>query len=153
MHDSVVRDWVATIPYKMQAVLLSALRGCDGIPKEDVSKTITRAIRSVFLYPAVKNYNEPGMFMAVNKDELYKCVDKFSQHLDHYPNHFITHLMHAMEIVGYKHPEPSVAGFWHSAYYKCCEGMHVGPESLEQLNRRLAGDYGPISVPEELGYK
>lgn len=143
MTDSVVKEWISEIPYKMQVVLLSALRGCDCLPKEDVSKIIIRAFRSVMLYPVVENFNNAGMFMSVDEKTLYGALYKFYDHLDHYPNHFVTHLMHAMEIVGYKHPDIKVRDLWLSAYIGCCNGMHIRPERQCDLDERLSGDYGP----------
>lgn len=141
--NSVVKEWVSGIPYKMQAVLLLSLRGCDGTQKEDISKTITRALRSVLFHPAVKNFNSKNMFMSVDQFVLRDAVEKFAKHLDHYPNHFVTHLMHAMEIIGYKHPNIVVSKFWLDAYKNCCRGMHFNHEYEVQLNGRLAGDFGP----------
>lgn len=142
MTESVVKSWIADIPFKMQVVLLSALRGCDGIPKEDISKQITRAFRSVLLFPAVTNHNDPNMFMSVDPD-LDKHIAYFSQHLDHYPNHFVTHLIHAFEIVGYKHPDLDVRNLWFAGYKACAEGMHLRIEAEHSLDERLSGDYGP----------
>lgn len=141
--NSVVKEWISTIPYKMQAVLLLSLRGCDGTLKEDPSKMITRALRSVLFHPAVKNFNDGGMFMSVNIAVLQNSLEKFADNLDHYPNHFVTHLLHAMEIVGYKHPDIKVAEFWLNAYRNCCRGMHLNHEHEYQLNSRLTGDFGP----------
>lgn len=141
--NSVVKEWVSTIPYKMQAVLLLSLRGCDGTLKEDPSKMITRALRSVLFHPAVKNFNDEGMFMSVNAITLQNAIERFSQNLDHYPNHFITHLMHAMEIIGYKHPDIKTSEFWSGAYKSCCSGMHLNHENECQLDARLVGDFGP----------
>lgn len=38
---SVVKLWVSELSFKQQTVLLSALRGCDGRSKKDISKAIT----------------------------------------------------------------------------------------------------------------
>lgn len=46
----VVLPWVATLSFKEQTVLLSALRGCDGIDKEDISKQFTRKFRAAILH-------------------------------------------------------------------------------------------------------
>lgn len=141
--SSVVKEWISTIPYKMQAVLLLSLRGCDGTLKEDLSKMITRALRSVLFHPAVKNFNDECMFMSVNAVTLQNAIKRFADNLDHYPNHFVTHLLHAMEIIGYRHPDFKTAEFWLDAYRSCCYGMHLNHEGKDQLDVRLAGDFGP----------
>ena len=49
---SVLQDWVMEMPLRHQAILLTAVRGCDGMPKRDVTKTIVSALRGMFMVPA-----------------------------------------------------------------------------------------------------
>ncbi len=60
--------------------------------------------------------------------------------LMHYPGHWITHLMHAAEVVGYRHPDPVVRGVWTAVYRKLCESMHLTPETKDQMVKRLSED-------------
>jgi hypothetical protein len=47
------------------------------------------------------------------------------------------HLMHAAEIIGYKHPDLRVRAWWRKFYERLAHDMHLWPESEEQLDRRL----------------
>jgi len=136
---SVVRPWLAECcSFKEQAVLLSALRGCDGIPKEDVSKKFTRKLRSVLFYPAMINVmdSEVDKYMKTTISEN-DFVD-LKKGLDHYPMHWVMHFAHAAEIIGYKHPDGTIRNFWLTVYVGIVrEGLHLNTESVEQLNARL----------------
>ena len=54
---SVIQNWVFNdnISMKQQSMLLSGLRGCDGIYNDDISKTIIRQIRCTVLNNAADN--------------------------------------------------------------------------------------------------
>jgi len=54
--------------------------------------------------------------------------------LDHYPAHYIMHVLHATEIVAYKSPE---GADWLWFYERLCKCIHVNPETEEQLDLRL----------------
>lgn len=47
------------------------------------------------------------------------------------------HLMHAAEIVGYKHPDPKIRAWWDSLYLKLVRDMHLAPETEQELDYRL----------------
>lgn len=132
---SVVKSWLFGLTFKQQTVLLSALRGCDGKNKEDVSKTITRYFR----YLVLKNADNDTSFMQlVSEAALLEIFTKFFSDIDSYPMHFILHLFHAIEIIGYKHPEVMIRNFWRDIYFLFCETIHLNPESELQLNKRLS---------------
>lgn len=136
---SVVQEWLAEhCSLKQQTILLSALRGCDGIAKEDISKTLTRALRGTLLHSAhYGSPEQPGTFMSIAEVDLEEAANKFIAHLDHYPVHWVFHFAHACEIVGYKHPEPRVGIFWHSVYFGICTALHVQAESESSCDHRL----------------
>lgn len=135
-NQSVVQEWLAEVcTLKQQTVLLSALRGCDGRPKEDPSKPVTRAFRATILYSAHKN---PGdqTFMQSNPHGAVRAW--LNDGVDSYPMHWLIHFMHAIEIVGYKHPNERVATFWLGVYCQLCDVLHLRPETKSTLDRRLA---------------
>lgn len=138
---SVVRPWVGNLPFKMQAVLLSALRGCDGKERDDKAKKLTRTMRGVLLLPAVSNA-EIGSFM--NDPPTGEETDAFLKDLDHYPMHWLMHFTHAAEIIGYQHPDKEISFWWRGLYYAIAtEGLHLLPETQEMLWNRLGpGDLG-----------
>jgi len=74
-------------------------------------------------------------------DELWSlAVKDFFKSSDGLPLHYVTHLMHGAEILGYKHPDARFRTRWHHFYLKCVSSMHLGTESEEQMDSRL-GDW------------
>ena len=146
---SVVRLWLSErCTFKQQTVLLSALRGCDGMPKEDISKKFTRRLRNVLLLAADRSSPDtPGTFMytAVTDED----IARFTNHLDHYPMHWLIHFTHAVEIVGYKHPFYNARQWWLTLYLAICAGLHLNPETEMSLDERLVDD-DPEPATQEL---
>ena len=44
---SVLQPWVKTLGLRHQGVLMSCVRGCDNVPKEDATKLLARCLRAV----------------------------------------------------------------------------------------------------------
>lgn len=133
MTDLVVQDWLAVCSWKQQTVLLSALRGCDGIEKEDPSKILTRFFRFTILLSA----DTQSTFMQWKPSLLYPQMTYLVDHLDHYPMHWVLHFAHAAEIVGFKHPDKSTREFWGEFYLRICAVFHMQGETEKQLDERL----------------
>jgi hypothetical protein len=49
----------------------------------------------------------------------------------------VTHLMHACQIIGYKHPDLTIAQCFEDCYNEFCRKTHVFPESEGALDNRL----------------
>lgn len=130
---SVFKEWIFTIPYRMQSVLMSALRGCDTARKDDNSKYISRALRGILL----NNADPSNTFIVGDGIPEEKYVTAFLWDIDAYPLHFIMHLTHGAEIVGYKHPDPVLKKWWLDFYKKVVKGLHLNFETEEQLDVRL----------------
>jgi hypothetical protein len=137
-RGSDVKPWVSLLSFKMQAVLLSALRGCDGRSKHDPSKPFGRKLRGVLLWPADPNYVNNANDSYMRDNVTVEVANAFLSDLDSYPLHYITHLMHAAEIVGYKHPHEDHRRFWMAVYMDICNRLHVNIERESQLDERLA---------------
>lgn len=129
---SVVQEWMSDLTLKQQTVVLSALRGCDGLPKDDLSKKIARFLRGCVLHNAG---TESTTFMKseVDKDD----VDAMLRDMDKYPVHYILHLMHAAQIIGYYHPDLETACCWLWLYFLLVDAMHLRPETKEENEFRL----------------
>lgn len=138
MH-SVFKEWVFDLPYRMQSVLVLGLRGCDTARKDDVSKAITRTMRGVVF----NNADPTNTFIKDDYPEA-KAVEAFLWDIDSYPMHFIMHLAHAAEIIGYKHPNETYRSNWLDFYHKLVKGLHVNPETEAQLDIRLG--YTPTEL-------
>lgn len=134
MSESDVHDWLADLPFKMQAVVLCALRGPDGTSKESAAKPLVRRMRSVILKPA----GSPGpsnqfMFNNVGPAEVMRFLDD----LDPYNVHWLLHFAYAAEIIGVMHPDNIERDFWGGIYHGIVERFHMNPETRLQLFERL----------------
>jgi hypothetical protein len=151
--STVLQPWLSDIPMMQQTVLLTAVRGPDGLPKYHAAKWLLRWYRRCILLSAMDNrvITNPvddggGSFTgpSVGPDwganwraGMDARLDDYLQSIDEVPHHFQLHFMHAAEILGYKHPDTTIAGWWWSAYSRLVHDMHLWPETEEQLDARL----------------
>lgn len=136
---SILRDWVIDLPLRHQGVLIAAVRGCDSTPKEDSSKPIIRALRYVFMRPFdEREVDKPRSFMTTGFTEADQIG--FLRDWDHYPIHYVQHLMHAAEVVGYCHPDQRERNRWSHLYRMICHKLHVNPETPSEMHVRLTED-------------
>ena len=137
--QSVVKDWVSDLPFTQQALLMLSLRGADGMPKHNSAKDVVHFMRDVILHPAYSGYiGYPEGFMRADYDSFQVIVNNFFKDTDSYPMHFLMHLIHAAEVVGYNHPDKKIRTYWLSFYEYACKSFHMNPESKRQLNSRLS---------------
>lgn len=132
---SVLQPWVEQLGLRHQGVLMACVRGCDSVPKEDATKTLARCLRSVLL----NSFDpKPTSFIEhVDDNELQQRMAAVLKNHDHYPIHYIMHLMHGSEIIGYKHTNPWVRDCWHWFYEKLAQCFHLNPETEQQMDIRL----------------
>jgi hypothetical protein len=148
----VTQDWVHALPLMQQTVLLTAVRGPDGLPKYHPTKWLLRWYRRCILLSAMDQrvLTDPvqqcgGSFTGPSVDAsdgpwqraMTARVDGYLQALDEVPHHFQLHLLHAIEIVGYKHPDPQIRHWWFGVYIRLVHDMHLFPEAEDQLDARL----------------
>lgn len=138
MH-SVLQDWVMELPLREQGVLLTAVRGCDLTPKipyESVERRITSWIRWCFMNPAdPREVGITGSFF-----QTAAPVEVKGSEFGHYPQHWYAHVMHAVEVIAYRHPNANVASDALAIYRKLVHNLHLYPESREQMIARLSED-------------
>lgn len=135
----VTRRWTHALSRRMQAVLISAVRGCDGAPKHDPSKSVLWALRWDTLNPSDDHFNPrtTTSFMGYTATRD-KDLQTFLGSLDQYPFHFVMHVLHAAEICGYFHPDESRRSWWFSLYIRAClQHLHVTPETKDEVVERL----------------
>lgn len=145
----VMRDWVSYLPLRHQGVLVTGIRGCDGAPKDDPSKALSCTIRRAIMNPA--DYRETTYergFFGFSAPRMKKDIEQFLHSLDQYPLHYITHLMHASEIIGYKHPNYNVRVFFNLIYRAMVKKFHLTPETEEILDERLTLDRIAVGTVE-----
>lgn len=152
--SAVTQEWTHELPLMQQSVLLTAIRGPDGIPKYGSIKMLLRwyrrcILRSSFLGIAMTDPIEPdgGSFLGASlegdddldpwTDRMLVHVNQYLRELDAVPHHFQLHFMHAVEILGYKHPDAGIGLWWQRLYLRLAQDMHLHPESVEEMDKRL----------------
>ncbi len=68
-------------------------------------------------------------------------VAGYLQELDAIPHHFQLHLLHAIQIMGYKHSDPRIRAWWGRVYVRLVEDLHLHPESEKEMDRRLGDSF------------
>jgi hypothetical protein len=138
--NSIVQDWATELGLRHQGVLVSAVRGCDSITKEDPMKLLTRFYRACVLKAHVGDARKASSYMiwCDHGHEFWAIAEPVLKSFDHYPVHFLLHFLHASEILGYKMPSNTVQKQWWLEFYrKLCRRMHINPETEVQLDERL----------------
>jgi len=153
--NSIIQDWAAELGLRHQGVLVSAVRGCDGLPRETVGKDVVRFYRSCLLKAHVGHPADASSYMAWPSSETQMWDwgdDFFDGGMDHYPMHWLTHFMFAAEICGYYYPKKSphsdyldIQEFWRRFYRELVRRLHLNPETKEQLDKRLNRDEDAFS--------
>jgi hypothetical protein len=144
---SVFPDWMAGLTMQQQSVLILAARGPDGIAKLHPCKDVVRAYRGTVLkaarYGRLLKWGEiadsfMSMDLIADRHSWMRIVKAFFGVVDSLPHHYYLHLAHGAEILGYKHPDIDVRGAWNWFYLKCCEDMHLTPETEDEMDARLS---------------
>ena len=137
---SVLRDWVMDLPLREQGTLLTCVRNCDVLPKLPLASTarqLVAALRYAFMVPCDEREvdAEPGCFFVSRAPTGWKASE-----FGHLPQHWLSHVMHAAEVVAYRHPdlETRLAFLW--VYEKLVSSLHLNPETFEQFEARLSED-------------
>jgi hypothetical protein len=139
MRTSVLQDWVMQLPLREQGTLLTAVRGCDLTPKhplDSLERRLVAAIRCAFMNPAdPREVDIPGAFFSSVVPE-----PKQLSGIGHYPQHWFSHVWHAVEVLGYRHPITATRHKWLLFYEAMCKDQHTNPETREQMIARLSED-------------
>ncbi len=126
MNNSVVQDWVSLMPWKLQSILFSSLRGPD---QEFLSQTkqVSKWMRAVSQHNA--DPSKPYM-NGITLPNTPQTLALLWKELEHCPCHFVHHFLDALAIIGYYHPDKTVAEYAAGLHYDTCEEIfHFVPES------------------------
>jgi hypothetical protein len=132
----VLQEWAWALPLMQQTVLLCALRGPDGVPKESPAKDMVRLLRRAVLHNA-RALEQTDFMVDMSADYFMAITAQFFADTDKYPMHFLMHLYHAAEILGYKHPDATTLGRWALFYKRACNAFHMRMELEAELDARL----------------
>lgn len=155
----VLQDWVQQLSMMQQTVLLTAIRGPDGIGKYHPCKMMLRWYRRCVLLsamdgrvlsnpadlnggsftgpsytPADGNYIPTWLVWHI---EMEKVIHDYLRATDELPHHFQMHFMHAAQILGYKHPDIDIRKWWLHVYSRLVNDLHLHPETEDEMDRRL----------------
>jgi hypothetical protein len=155
---SVQPEWCRRLPVQQQSVLLLASRGPDGVAKVHPCKPVVIAYRASVLVAAkygrslgwgekADTFMSLDVFATDNRAShsalmtWSEAKQQFFDHHDVLPKHYLAHLMHGVEILGYKHPDERFRSRWLSFYVELVDSLHLQPETEAQMDVRL-GDWG-----------
>ncbi len=160
---SVLQEWVQSLSFMQQSVLITACRGPDNVHKDHVAKVLLRWLRRSFLYSAFESskHRRPyafedcytiggGSFTGPCKIDIDEAVNYYLASVDELPHHFQLHLMHAAEILGYKHPNTETRAWWHNFYCRLVNDAHLNIETEAQMDKRLGDDEASWRAGEEV---
>lgn len=161
-QGSVLRAWVMDLPLREQGVLLAGIRGCDTVvdqftlsqvptgsfgtetvwrPVPHPTKIVVRMLRYSVCNPAdPREVGTDGAFMADWREIKFNPRTWPVKCLDNLPTHFSTHLMHAVQVCAYRHPDVAESYMWHNLYRRIVSHMHLDPEGPYAMITRLSAD-------------
>ena len=125
----VLQAWMAELPWKQQSVIFSSLRGPD-LSRPIAVKKLNRWLRSV-----TQNNADPST--EYMKKIVLPKIEDLKEEVGYCTMHYFTHLLHALEIIGYNHPEEKTKDIAIRYYAAMVDFLHLNPETKEQLNKRL----------------
>lgn len=130
--NSVLQDWVMELPLREQGTLLTAVRGCDDEPKKwtntgfsySPGRQITAFIRYCFMNPAdIREVDIPGAFFQSKAPSDFRPSE-----FGHLPQHWYAHIMHALEIISYRHPSIHLSCECERMYGQMVSNLHLNVE-------------------------
>ncbi len=137
--NSVLQDWVMELPLREQGTLLTCVRGCDLAPKhpyDSPERRLTSWLRWCFMVPHdQREVDIPGAFFSSKVP-----TDIKGSEFGHYPQHWYAHVMHACEVIAYRHPNREVRIQARTIYYSLTSNLHLIPEDDEMMVARLSED-------------
>lgn len=158
---SVVQEWVSELTMMQQSVLLTCIRGPDGMAKYSSPKFIVRWLRRCILLSAMDGvvltdplFQGGGSFTgpsvaeeSIQPDSMFgspswqqymePIVDAFIRDEDCIPAHFMAHIRNGAQILGYKHPDTGIRVWWYRFYLRLVNLLHLHPETKEEMDKRL----------------
>ena len=156
----VLQDWVQQIPLMQQTVLLTVIRGPDGVAKHHPVKMLIRWYRRCVLLgsfekavltnpldPRGGSFTGPSVKVAPGTSWLEvgdgwprfmePLVNQYIDACEELPHHFQAHFRNGVQIIGYKHPVRTIRSFWLSVYLRIVDDAHMMPEPQVMMDKRL----------------
>lgn len=136
---SVLQDWVMELPLRMQGTLLTGIRGCDLTPKyplDSMERRLVGYLRFCTMNPADPREVdvEPGCFFVSDPGVIKPSA------LGHYPWHWLSHVVHCLEVIGFMHSERKTRERAMWLYTSFVNSFHMETESYERFVERMIED-------------
>lgn len=132
---TVLQKWLEEIPIRMQSTLILSLRGPDTHRCPEI-KRVQRWMRGLAFRPG--NPDNVKEFMApLSSVPTLEEKGPLARELEFTTQHFYSHLMHGLEVIGYKHPDDVAANAAYTLFFKMCALFHLSVETPEVFERRL----------------
>lgn len=127
---TVLQSWVSELSFKNQTLLLSAIRGPDGVGKSNKVKDVLKYYRAAVL----KEADVLSGFMSSERP-TEEIVDKFVKDIEEYPLHWVMHFYRATAIVAiYNNEQPM---FWQDLYVRLAKRLHLRPLESVQIRESI----------------
>lgn len=100
-------------------------------------RRLTSFIRYCFMVPADPREvnSEEGAFMMSDPPIPFKPSE-----FGHLPQHWYSHAMHALEVIGYRHPDLQIRVIARKLYEKMVSNLHLEIEPFSVFVKRLSED-------------
>lgn len=135
---SVLQDWVMHLGLRQQGTLLSGLRGCDTVPKHHVTKLLVRGLRADCLNSHCGDPRKAASYIKfLEHEEMIDLLPRVLDAQDELPAHYVSHFIHAIEILAFCHPDLDRRSIWNQYYLRLCKRWHMHPETPADMNARL----------------
>jgi hypothetical protein len=133
-NTSVLQNWLVGIPIRMQSTLVLGLRGPDGMSTQYI-KQWTRWLRGLVFKPG--NPDNVKQFMLMDLPPMLEDKSPLAYELYIMPQHYYSHLMHSIQVVAMRHPDPEVAAYALQMYVAMAETLHLMAEDHATFEARL----------------
>ena len=148
MSLSVIQRWVEELPLRMQSTLLLGLRGPDTHRCPNI-KILTRWLRGLTFRPG-NPYNVAD-FMFADLPPRIEEKSPIARELEFVTQHYYSHLMHSLEVVGYSHHNAEVKDYAYLLYQDLCSLFHLPVETYTEFTFRLRQMEWPEDANPETG--
>jgi len=131
---TVLQSWLEPIPIRMQSTLILGLRGPDTHACPEVKK-ISRWLRSLTFKPGNPHNVKEFMYAELPPRIIEKSP--IAKELEFCTQHFYSHLMHALEVVAYCHPDQGISKHAFDLFCDMCFLFHLSIEPPRLFEERL----------------
>lgn len=143
---TVLQTWLEALPIRMQSTLLLSLRGPDTHRAPEIKK-VQRWMRGLTFKPG--NPANVAEFMTdIGNVPVLQEKNDLARELEFCTQHFYSHLMHGLEVIGYRHPERGVAVRAQRMFIDMTSLMHLECETREDFELRLRQITWPDGQPD-----